>query len=135
MPWVAEVVGCGQYGSGINGGGTAFAHLHVRLFFAYCLSRNLSGGTLFVDVVTAFAVILRRIRVTKLGSGVCRIPALGRMPSGTLFILFLVFMISIMVPPHPPLINPSCILNMTAHCSLVSFLLGLSPPKGDAWLV
>jgi len=50
-----------QYGCGLNGGKTAFGHLHVRMFLDSRKALGLSGSVLFVDVVAAFASLLRRI--------------------------------------------------------------------------
>ena len=50
-----------QFGSGLNGGETAFAHLYVRLFHDYCKCFKISSAVMFMYIVTAFAVLLRRI--------------------------------------------------------------------------
>ncbi len=54
---------CGnlQFGSGLNGGETCFAHLYVRLIFDYCKFHKSSAAFVFMDIITAFAVLLRRI--------------------------------------------------------------------------
>lgn len=49
-----------QYGCGLNGGETAFGHLHVRMSLDSRKALNLSGSDFFVDVVAAFASLLRR---------------------------------------------------------------------------
>lgn len=55
-----EFAGPTQYGCGLNGGETAFGHPHVRMFLDSRKALNLSGSVLFVDVVAAFASLLRR---------------------------------------------------------------------------
>jgi len=49
-----------QYGGGLNGGETAFAHLQIRIVQDTCMHLRLSSSTLFLDVVAAFASMLRR---------------------------------------------------------------------------
>ncbi len=61
VPIAKVLCGGSQFGSRLNGGETAFAHLYVRLFFDYCRHHNLSCANIFMDIVTAFAVLLRRI--------------------------------------------------------------------------
>ena len=61
VPVAKVLCGGSQFGSGPNGGETAFAHLYVRLFFDYCEHYKLSCANIFMDIVTAFAVLLRRI--------------------------------------------------------------------------
>ncbi len=61
VPVARVLCGGSQFGSGLNGGETAFAHLYVRLFFDYCKHYHLSCANIFMDIVTAFAVLLRRI--------------------------------------------------------------------------
>ena len=59
---VAKVLcGSSQFGSWMKGGETAFAHLYVRLFHDVCKSQKVSSALIFMDIVTAFAVLLRRI--------------------------------------------------------------------------
>ena len=60
-PFVRLVCGLSQFGSGLNGGETAFAHLYIRLVFEYCKHNRISASFVFLDIVTAFAVLLRRI--------------------------------------------------------------------------
>lgn len=50
-----------QFVGGLNGGETAFAHLYVRLTAELCQQVNRSFACLFLDVVAAFAQMLRRI--------------------------------------------------------------------------
>ena len=50
-----------QYGGGLNGGETAFAHLYIRSVFDFCKHHNLSASCLFIDILSAFANIFRRI--------------------------------------------------------------------------
>jgi len=50
-----------QFGGGFNGGETAFAHLYVRLVNQAAKSANLSCANLFLDVISAFASLLRCI--------------------------------------------------------------------------
>ena len=61
VPMAKVLCGGSQFGSGFNGGETAFAHLYVRLFFDYCKFYKTSCALIFMDIVTAFAVLLRRI--------------------------------------------------------------------------
>ncbi len=61
VPVARVLCGGSQFGSGLNGGETAFAHLYVRLFLDYCKHYKLSCANIFMDIVTAFAVLLRRI--------------------------------------------------------------------------
>ena len=48
-----------QYGCGLNGGETAFGHLHTRMFLDSRLALGQSGALLFVDMSAAFASMLR----------------------------------------------------------------------------
>jgi hypothetical protein len=50
-----------QYGSGMNGGETAVAHLYLRIIMHASKTAGLSSAVLFVDVSSAFATMLRRI--------------------------------------------------------------------------
>jgi hypothetical protein len=50
-----------QYGGGLNGGETAFAQLYVRLVIDYAVNTSTSCSTLYLDVVAAFATMLRRV--------------------------------------------------------------------------
>ncbi len=50
-----------QYGGGLNGGETAFAQLYVRLVIDYAVNSSTSCSTLYLDVVAAFATMLRRV--------------------------------------------------------------------------
>ena len=50
-----------QFGGGMHGGETAFAHLYLRLIIDSCIESRLSCAVLFFDVVAAFAQMLRRI--------------------------------------------------------------------------
>ena len=61
MPKARRTVMGTQFGGGLNGGETAFAHLYVRLAIEACLSRAVSCSVLFLDVIAAFAQMLRRI--------------------------------------------------------------------------
>jgi len=61
IPFAASIVGLSQFGSGFNGGETAFAHLYLRLVYDYARKINSSAGVLFLDVSSAFATLLRRI--------------------------------------------------------------------------
>ena len=47
-------------GGGFNGGETSFAHIYIRTIVDACVSLGNSCSVLFVDVVTAFATMLRR---------------------------------------------------------------------------
>ena len=50
-----------QFGGGFNGGETAFAHLYVRLVNQACKAAKLTCANLFLDVISAFASLLRCI--------------------------------------------------------------------------
>ena len=50
-----------QYGGGFNGGETAFAQIYMRLVVDASISNLQSCGILYLDVVAAFATMLRRI--------------------------------------------------------------------------
>ena len=58
-----------QFGGGFNGGETAFAHLHVRLITDCAKLGGLSTSVVFVDVVAAFANMLRCIVFDSDGGG------------------------------------------------------------------
>jgi len=61
IPFASSIVGLSQFGSGFNGGETAFAHLYLRLIFDYAKKIQTSCCVLFLDVSSAFASLLRRI--------------------------------------------------------------------------
>ena len=61
LPMATALTNTYQFGSGFNGGETCFAHLYIRLFIDICLNLKLNASVLFVDVVTAFASMLRSI--------------------------------------------------------------------------
>lgn len=61
LPFASFVVGLSQFGSGFNGGETAFAHLYLRLLCDYARKIQMSCAILFLDVSSAFASLLRRI--------------------------------------------------------------------------
>lgn len=50
-----------QFGSGFHGGETAFAQMYVRLVVDSAVNLSISCGTSYLDVVAAFATLLRRI--------------------------------------------------------------------------
>ena len=50
-----------QFGGGMHGGETAFAHLYLRLMIDAALNSATSCSICFFDVVAAFAQMLRRI--------------------------------------------------------------------------
>ena len=50
-----------QFGGGFNGGETAFAHLYVRLVNQACKAAGMTCANLFLDVISAFASLLRCI--------------------------------------------------------------------------
>ena len=50
-----------QFGGGLNGGETAFAHLYLRLMIDAAVNTRTSCSIIFLDVVAAFAQMLRRI--------------------------------------------------------------------------
>ncbi len=60
FPIAKTLCGGSQFGSGLNGGETAFAHLYVRLLSDYCKRYHLSVAFVLMGVVTTFAVLLRR---------------------------------------------------------------------------
>jgi len=60
MPWASRLVNSTQFGGGFNGGETSMAHLYARLCMQACRASDTSCGILFLDVVTAFATMLRR---------------------------------------------------------------------------
>jgi len=61
LPFASNIVGISQFGSGFNGGETAFAHLYLRLLYDYARKIQMSCAILFLDVSSAFASLLRRI--------------------------------------------------------------------------
>ena len=61
FPFAQLICGDLQFGSGLNGGETCFAHLYIRLIFDYCKFHNKSAAFVFLDIITAFTVLLRRI--------------------------------------------------------------------------
>ena len=61
MPTAIRVIGRNQYGAGLNGGETAFAHLSLRLFFDYSKYTASPAAALFVDISKAFGSLLRRV--------------------------------------------------------------------------
>ena len=60
IPRAKQLVFSSQYGGGFNGGETSFTHLYVRIILDTCRAMNISSAILFLDVVTAFAMMLRR---------------------------------------------------------------------------
>jgi len=50
-----------QFGGGLNGGETAFAHIYVRAVCDAAKQDDLSCACLFIDVIAAFASMLTRI--------------------------------------------------------------------------
>ena len=50
-----------QFGGGFNGGETAFAHLYARLVNQACRNSRRTCANLFLDVISAFASLLRCI--------------------------------------------------------------------------
>ena len=50
-----------QFGGGYNGGETACAHLYVRLVNQSCRCAKKTCANLFLDVISAFASLLRCI--------------------------------------------------------------------------
>jgi hypothetical protein len=61
LPFAVSLSHASQYGGGFNGGETAFTQLHVRLCIDAAIHMNLSVGCLYLDVIAAFATMLRRI--------------------------------------------------------------------------
>ena len=61
MPIVKHMAIGTQFGSGMNGGETAFAHLLIRSAIDVAKFTNSAVSVLFVDMVSAFATMLRRL--------------------------------------------------------------------------
>ncbi len=61
LPLARNMVGGSQYGSGFNGGETAFAHIYMCGCSLLGKKNKCSAAALFVDVTIAFARLLRRI--------------------------------------------------------------------------
>ena len=61
FPLLSKVASPTQYGSGLSGGETTFAHLACQLFVDTVKGKHISGSLLFVDIVAAFASCLRKI--------------------------------------------------------------------------
>ena len=61
LPLANSIVLHSQYGGGLNGGETAFAHLYTRVVCEAAMHQKLSCACLFIDVVAAFASMLKRI--------------------------------------------------------------------------
>jgi len=61
LPLAASLTKQTQFGGGLNGGETAFAHLYVRLIIDWAINSQTSCSILFLDAVAAFASMLRRI--------------------------------------------------------------------------
>ncbi len=61
LPFIKSFAIETQFGSGFNGGDTAFAHLYIRFFIDAVRCNKTSGAVLFLDIIPAFAVLLRRI--------------------------------------------------------------------------
>ena len=60
------LAGDAQHGSGMNGGTTDICHLAVTECFALARTRKTAVGALFIDLVSAFATITRRIAIPDL---------------------------------------------------------------------
>ena len=58
----------GQYGSGLNSGSIEFTHLHLSIIGDVAISMGLSFSFLFVDVVCAFASLVRVFVLASSGS-------------------------------------------------------------------
>ena len=61
LPLASSIVLESQYGGGLNGGETAFAQLFTRVVCEAAKQQKLSCACLFIDVVAAFASMLKRI--------------------------------------------------------------------------
>ncbi len=61
LPIAHTLCGISQFCSGRNGGETTFAHIYVWLVSDYCKRYHTSAAFVCLDIVTAFAVLLRRI--------------------------------------------------------------------------
>ncbi len=68
LPLARSMCGQLQFGSGLNRGETAFALLYIRLVFDFCKAHIISVALVFLDIVTALAILLRRIIFEETGS-------------------------------------------------------------------
>ena len=50
-----------MYGSGLNGGSTEIAHVHLIAQLEYAETAKLSSATIFTDISTAFATMCKEI--------------------------------------------------------------------------
>ena len=61
FPLAGSFVNSTQYGSGFSGGECAIAHLAVQLFIDYARYTRSSSSLLFVDLMQAFASMVRKV--------------------------------------------------------------------------
>ena len=61
LPYAVALSMNTQFGGGFNGGETAFANLYLRLLIDAAVCQRTSCAIIFMDVVAAFAQMLRRI--------------------------------------------------------------------------
>ena len=61
FPTASQFVFNTQYGSGFSGGECAIAHLSVQLFIDFARHARVSASLLFVDLVQAFASMIRKV--------------------------------------------------------------------------
>ena len=61
IPACKNYVSTTQYGSGLNKGDTGVAHLLIRCIADFASMKNMATCTLYLDIVAAFATLLRRI--------------------------------------------------------------------------
>ena len=61
MPTLGKISSKMQFGGGLNGGSTEFAHLYLVATMDIARARGLSYAALFTDLQTAFASIARML--------------------------------------------------------------------------
>ena len=61
LPFALQYSRTTQFGGGFNGGETSFAHLYIRLAIDICKIHNKSCSVLFIDVISAFASLMRNV--------------------------------------------------------------------------
>ena len=64
LPFVFKLVGHFQFGSGFDGGETAFAHLCIRLFYDYLKQHNAPGSIVFLEIMRVQSE-LQEVQFTK----------------------------------------------------------------------
>ena len=61
FPLASSLVSGTQFGSGFSGGECAIAHLAVQIFIDYARETSTSSSLLFVDLIQAFASMIRKV--------------------------------------------------------------------------